>query len=97
MLGGQLRAVESAAAAEELAGTALLEAARQLRSAAVYDPELAGLDLLDAGAGGAAGTPPARTSRWTAQPSGHTLGAAAVPARRAHRTPARRIPAHRAH
>ena len=45
VLGGQLQAVESAAAAEKLAGTALLEAARQLRSAAVTDPELAGLDL----------------------------------------------------
>ncbi len=55
VLGGQLRAVESAAAAEDLAGTALLEAARQLRSAAATDPELAGQDLLDAGAGGAAG------------------------------------------
>ena len=42
VLGGQLRAVESAAAAEALARTALLEAARQLRSAAVTDPELLG-------------------------------------------------------
>ena len=50
MLGGQLQAVESAAAAEDLAGTALLEAARQLRSAAATDPELAGQDVLDAGA-----------------------------------------------
>ena len=50
VLGGQLRAVESAATAEDLAGTALLEAAQQLRSAAVTDPELAGLDLIDAGA-----------------------------------------------
>lgn len=49
MLGGQLQAVESAAAAEDRAGTALLEAARQLRSAAATDPELAGQDVLDAG------------------------------------------------
>lgn len=49
MLGGQLQAVESAAAAEDLAGTALLDAARQLRSAAATDPELAGQDVLDAG------------------------------------------------
>ena len=49
VLGGQLRAVESAATAEDLAGTALLEAARQLRSAAVTDPELAGQDLIVAG------------------------------------------------
>ncbi|SKB92066.1 exonuclease SbcC [Arthrobacter sp. 49Tsu3.1M3] len=48
-LGGQLQAVESAAAAEDLAGTALLEAARQLRSAAATAPELAGQDVLDAG------------------------------------------------
>ncbi len=53
VLGGQLRALESAAAAEGLARTALLESARQLRSAAVMDPELAGLELLDADAGGA--------------------------------------------
>ena len=50
VLGGQLRAVETAAAAEELAATALVEAAGHLRSAAVTDPELAGLDLIDAGA-----------------------------------------------
>lgn len=49
VLGGQLRAVESARAAADLAGTALLEAARQLRAAAGTDPELAGLDLVDAG------------------------------------------------
>jgi len=49
MLGGQLQAVESAAAAEDLAGTALLDAARQLRSAAATDPELAGQDVLDVG------------------------------------------------
>ena len=55
VLGGQLRAVESAAAAEALARTALLEAARQLRSAAVTDPELAGLELVDAAADGAGG------------------------------------------
>ena len=55
VLGGQLRAVESAAAAEALARTALLEAARQLRSAAVTDPELAGLELVDAAAGDAVG------------------------------------------
>lgn len=54
VLGGQLQAVESAAAAEDLAGTALLAAARQLRSAAATDPELAGQDLIHAGAGGAA-------------------------------------------
>ncbi|MGO4230768.1 AAA family ATPase [Arthrobacter sp. YAF34] len=53
VLGGQLRALESAAAAEGLARTALLESARQLRSAAVMDPELAGLELTDADAGGA--------------------------------------------
>ncbi|MFE4227347.1 AAA family ATPase [Arthrobacter sp. NPDC056886] len=45
VLGGQLQAVESAAAAEERAGTALLEAARTLRSAALTDTELAGQDL----------------------------------------------------
>lgn len=50
VLGGQLRAVESAAAAQDLAEKALLEAARQLRTAAATDPELAGQDLLDAGA-----------------------------------------------
>ena len=49
VLGGQLRAVESAQAAEDLAGTALAEAARELRSAAVTDPELAGLVLFDPG------------------------------------------------
>ena len=54
VLGGQLQAVESAAAAEKLAATALLEAARQLRSAAVTDPELAGLDLVHADAEAAA-------------------------------------------
>jgi exonuclease SbcC len=53
VLGGQLRALESAAAAEGLARTAQLESARQLRSAAVTDPELAGLELTDADAGGA--------------------------------------------
>lgn len=52
VLGGQLQAVDSAAAAEERAGTALLEAARTLRSAALTDTELAGQDLLiDAGRG----------------------------------------------
>lgn len=55
VLGGQLRAVESAAAAEDLAGTALAEAARRLRSAALTDTELAGQDLIDAGEGDAAG------------------------------------------
>jgi exonuclease SbcC len=53
VLGGQLRALESAAAAEGLARTALLESARQLRSAAVVDPELAGLELIDATSDGA--------------------------------------------
>ena len=53
VLGGQLRALESAAAAEGLARTALLDSARQLRSAAVTDPELAGLELIDAVAGDA--------------------------------------------
>lgn len=52
VLGGQLQAVESAAAAEGRAGTALLEAARTLRSAALTDTELAGPDLfVDAGTG----------------------------------------------
>ena len=55
VLGGQLRALESAAAAEGLARTALLDSARQLRSAAVTDPELAGLELIDADAGKAVG------------------------------------------
>jgi exonuclease SbcC len=55
VLGGQLQAVESAAAAEGRAGTALLEAARTLRSAALTDTELAGQDLfIDAGRGDAA-------------------------------------------
>ncbi|BCW71928.1 SMC family ATPase [Arthrobacter sp. NicSoilB8] len=52
VLGGQLRAVESAAAAEARARTALLEAARLLRSAAVTDPELAGLELAGLELGG---------------------------------------------
>jgi exonuclease SbcC len=55
VLGGQLQAVESAAAAEDRAGTALREAARTLRSAALTDTELAGQDLfIDAGTGKAA-------------------------------------------
>jgi exonuclease SbcC len=58
VLGGQLRAVESAAAAEDLAGTALLEAARRLRSAALTDSELAGQHLIDAGSGDAADAGP---------------------------------------
>ncbi|MFF2245717.1 AAA family ATPase [Arthrobacter sp. NPDC058130] len=50
VLGGQLRAVESAAAAGDRAEAALLAAARQLRSAAVADPELAGQEFIDTGA-----------------------------------------------
>ena len=78
VLGGQLQAVESAAAAEDLAGTALLEAARQLRSAAATDPELAGQDVLDAGVPTAddddadpvrAGNPSCWTARPSAEPS----------------------------
>jgi exonuclease SbcC len=54
VLGGQLQAVESSAAAEGRAGTALLEAARTLRSAALTDTELAGQHLfIDAGTGNA--------------------------------------------
>jgi len=70
VLGGQLRAVESAAAAEGLARTALLEAARQLRSAAVTDPELAGLELVDAAADGAAGgaSGPDAAAQWDCVP-----------------------------
>jgi exonuclease SbcC len=43
VLGGQLRAVEDAAAAEELAGAVFTAAAEQLRSASRTDPELASL------------------------------------------------------
>ncbi|WP_427130632.1 AAA family ATPase [Pseudarthrobacter sp. S9] len=47
VLSGQLRAVESAEASEELAASALAGAARELRTAALTDPELTGLKLAD--------------------------------------------------
>ncbi|AXJ11330.1 AAA family ATPase [Arthrobacter sp. PM3] len=50
VLGGQLRAVEAAQAAQAFAATALAEATGQLRSAAGSDPELAGLNVVGAGA-----------------------------------------------
>ncbi|RKR18592.1 AAA family ATPase [Arthrobacter oryzae] len=55
VLGGQLRAVQSAAVAEGAARTALLESAHQLRSAAAVDPELAGLEPIDVAADSVAG------------------------------------------
>ncbi|MCU1547403.1 MAG: family ATPase [Arthrobacter sp.] len=45
VLGGQLQAVESAAAVEELAAAAMTGAAEELRSAAITDPELTGVEL----------------------------------------------------
>jgi exonuclease SbcC len=75
VLGGQLRAVEAAQAAQDLAGTALAEATRQLRSAAGSDPELAGLDVSDAGAADTDGAPLAAIqSRFDSAALRNTLG-----------------------